>query len=65
MSKVKKVRYTLTKLRYIFKNNPLSGYRYVDLVSNWVEIDAAVFARLLEGRISVNIQVMRYLLEIL
>lgn len=49
MSKVKKVRYTLTKLRYIFKNNPLSGYRYVDLVSNWVEIDAAVFARLLEG----------------
>ena len=49
VSKVKKVRYTLTKLRYINKNNPLSGYRYVDLVSNWVDIDAAVFARLLEG----------------
>ena len=47
--KVKKVRYTLAKLRYVNRDNPLPNMSTIDLVSNWVEIDAAVFARLLEG----------------
>ena len=46
---VEKVRYILAKLRYINDDNPLPEMKTIDLVSNWVEIDAAVFARLLEG----------------
>lgn len=52
--KVKKVRYTLAKLRYINRDNPLPNMSTIDLVSNWVDIDAAAFAPLLGAGIIVK-----------
>ena len=52
--KVKKVRYTLAKLRYINRDAPLPNMSTIDLVSNWVDIDAAAFAPLLEAGIIVK-----------
>ena len=52
--KVKKVRYTLAKLRYINRDAPLPNMSTIDLVSNWVDIDAAAFAPLLGAGIIVK-----------
>ncbi len=52
--KVKKVRYTLAKLQYINRDAPLPNMSTIDLVSNWVDIDAAAFAPLLGAGIIVK-----------
>lgn len=48
LSKVEKVRYTLEKLQYTNKDNPLAGVKTVNLVSNWLDINTTEFARLIK-----------------